>query len=219
MGVGTTETCHHNFLMVRSAVSRRVLEKENIGRVGNPDAAVADRDSRGDVQAIGEDRDFVGLAISRRILQDLDPITARPRLQPRIFETLGHPDSSLLVKRHGNRVDQIRFRGDQFDLKSLGNRHPLEGFLGREWRTGRLTLAVRNHLVLFLFILRHFIRIHLVLLGFLFRSRGGQGPWRRSIRRDDTGPDQRDPEQQLGKWNSVRASWSAAEVSRHGFDP
>ena len=121
----------------------RVLEEEDVGRVGDPDAAVADGDSRGDVEAVGEDREPVGLAVAVGVLEDLDPVAARPGGAAGIFEALGDPDPAPLVEGHRHRVDDVGLGGDQLDwnpggtviarIASAGDRG---GFGGRSWPCG-----------------------------------------------------------------------------------
>ena len=52
----------------RLAVGADLVE-EDVGRVGDPDAAVADGDAGGDVQPLGEDGDLVDLAVAARCLR------------------------------------------------------------------------------------------------------------------------------------------------------
>ena len=83
VGIVAAEAGHDDLAGVGLAVAVAILEEEDVGRVGHPDAAVADGDSGGDVQAVGEDGEPVGLAVAVGILEDLDPIAARARLAPR----------------------------------------------------------------------------------------------------------------------------------------
>ena len=59
------------------AVAVGVVQEEDVGRVRDPDAAVADGDARGDVQALGEDGELVGLAVAVGVFEDLDAVPAR----------------------------------------------------------------------------------------------------------------------------------------------
>ena len=67
-------------LRVGLAVAVAILEEQDIGRVGDPDAAVTDGDPRWDIEAVGEDGEPVGLAVAVGVFEDLDPVAARPRL-------------------------------------------------------------------------------------------------------------------------------------------
>ena len=63
MRVVAAEAGDDDFSLVGLAVAVGVLEEEDVGRVGDPDAAVADGDAGGDVQAVGEDGDLVDLPV------------------------------------------------------------------------------------------------------------------------------------------------------------
>ena len=80
VGVGAAEAGRDDFPRVGLAVAVAVLEEEEIGRVGDPDTAVADGDPRGDVQPVGKDRELIGLAVAVGVLDDLDPVAAWARL-------------------------------------------------------------------------------------------------------------------------------------------
>ena len=95
-------------LRVGLAVAVGVLQEEDVRRVGDPDAAVADGDAGGDVQPLGEDRELVGLAVAVGVFENLDAVAARARLAARIFEAFGDPDPAALVEGHGHRIDDVR---------------------------------------------------------------------------------------------------------------
>ena len=135
-------------LRVGLAVAVGVLEEEDVGRVGDPDAAVADGDARGDVQPLGEDGELVGLAVAVGVFEDLDAVPARPGGLRGILEALGDPDPAPLVERHRDRVDDVRLAGDELDGEALGHRHLLDRLLRRERRPGRLVLGVGDDIVL-----------------------------------------------------------------------
>ena len=97
------------------AVAVGVAEEEDVGRIGDPDAAVADGDPRGDVQPVGEDGELVGLAVAVGVFEDLDAVAARARLAARVFEALGDPDPPALVERHRDGVDDVGLAGDDLD--------------------------------------------------------------------------------------------------------
>ena len=67
---------------------REILKwiEENIGRIGDPDAAVADRDAGGDIEAVDDGGDLVELAVALGALQQLDAILARPGAAARILD-------------------------------------------------------------------------------------------------------------------------------------
>ena len=51
--------------------------EEQVRRLADEDAAVTDRQARGQVQALDEDLDRVGPAVAVGVLEDLDPVRAR----------------------------------------------------------------------------------------------------------------------------------------------
>src|SRR5207248_11490686 len=79
----------------RLAVGADLVE-EDVRRVGDPDAAVADRDARGDVQSLGEDGDLVDLAVAVGVFEDLDAVASGAGGATRILEALGDPDAAAL---------------------------------------------------------------------------------------------------------------------------
>src|SRR6516162_24977 len=76
VGVGAAEACDDDLAAHLLAVF--FLEKQEVRRVEDPDAAVADGNARGNVQSFGEDSDLVELAGARRVFKHLDPIAAWP---------------------------------------------------------------------------------------------------------------------------------------------
>ncbi len=81
MGVVAAESGGDDLAEISLAVAVSILEKENIGRIGDPDSTVADGDSRGDIESLREDGETIGLAVTVGILEDLDPIAARAGLR------------------------------------------------------------------------------------------------------------------------------------------
>ena len=118
--VVAAEAGDDDLALVGLAVAVGVLQEENVGRVGDPHAAVADGDARGNVQSVGEDGELVDLAVAVGVFQDLDAVAARPGRVPRIFEALGDPDPAPLVERHGDRIDDVGLGRDQLDVKASG---------------------------------------------------------------------------------------------------
>ena len=89
----------------------------------------------------------VGPAIAVGIFEDLDPVAARPRLAPRVFQALGDPDPPAFVEGHRHRIDDVGLAGDQLDREAGRDRHRLDR-LGRPIDGARVRsaqiLAVRN---------------------------------------------------------------------------
>ena len=90
--VGPAEAGDDDLRLVGRLAVGAFLAEEDVGRVGDPDAAVADGDARGDVQPLGKDGELVGLAVAVGVFEDLDAVAARPGANARIFEALGDPD-------------------------------------------------------------------------------------------------------------------------------
>ena len=80
MSVIAAETGDDNFRRIRLTVAIGVLNKQDIGRVRNPDAAMSDSDAAGDVQPVHEHAELVRLAVSISVFQNLHAVAARPRL-------------------------------------------------------------------------------------------------------------------------------------------
>ena len=64
MRIESAEAGDDDFLLVGLAATRRVLHEQDVGRVVDPHAAMTDGNARGDIQAVGERRDLVEVAIA-----------------------------------------------------------------------------------------------------------------------------------------------------------
>src|SRR5262249_27139921 len=98
--VGASEAGNDDFGFARGLAVGTDLVEEDVGRVGDPDAAVADGNARGNVEALGEHGDLVDLAVAVGVFEDLDAIAAGPGGATRVFEALGDPDAAALVEGH-----------------------------------------------------------------------------------------------------------------------
>src|SRR5207247_9616771 len=100
MRVLTAEAGEEDLLMIAAARALSVAQEEQVGRCSQEDAAIADLDAAGQVEAgrqilaLRPDRDLVGLSRTRGIFQDLDSITWLLTLGSafRIFVALHDPD-------------------------------------------------------------------------------------------------------------------------------
>ena len=144
--VEAAEAGDDDLALVGLAGPLRVLEEKDVGRVGDPDAAVAEVEAGGDVEAVGEDRDLVELAVAVRVFEDLDTILTRPGGEARVFDALGDPEAAALVEGHGDGVHDVRLAGDQLDGEAVGHGHLFDGVGRRQRRAGHLVLAVRDRL-------------------------------------------------------------------------
>src|SRR5262245_10555132 len=151
----TAETLEQNFAAVTLARAVGVFEKEKIGRRTEKDAAVADLDAAGHVEAVvviarwevlplSPDRDFVRLAVAVRILQNLDPV-ARPFPWRRAFgilEALDHPEPAALIDGERDRIDDVRLGREHLDFPPRRHLEALDGFFRRQVRlAGRLAVV------------------------------------------------------------------------------
>ena len=146
VGVVAAEAADDDFLLVGLAGPLGVLEEEDVGRVGHPDAAVAEVEAGGDVEAVGEDRDLVERAVAVGVFEDFNTIFTRPGGGARVFEALRDPEASAFVEGHGDGVDDIRLAGDEFDGEAVGDGHFFDGVLRRQGGAGHLVLAVGDRL-------------------------------------------------------------------------
>ena len=124
--VVAAEAGDDDFARVGLAVAVEVLHKQDVGTIGDPNAAETDRDAGRDVQTVGENGEFVGFAVAVGVFKNLDAIATGTGRLARIFETLGDPKSTFFVDRHGHRIDDVRLGGDQLDDETRGNFHPLD---------------------------------------------------------------------------------------------
>ena len=130
--------------------------EEQVRRLADEDAPMADGQRRGQVQALGEDLDRIGAAVAVGILQDLDPVGApgparrrlghlvvlgpeilvdRHRLEPGrvgILQVLDDPEPPPLVEAGRHRLPHHRLGREDLDVEPLRDDHPLDRFLGRE---------------------------------------------------------------------------------------
>ena len=130
--------------------------EEQVRGLADEDAAVADRQRRGQVQPVDEDRRLVGPAVAVGVLEDLDPVgPARParrrlgdavvlgpevlvdrhRLEPGrvgILQVLEDPEPPALVEAGRDRLADHRLGGEDLDVEPLGHDHPPGGLVRRE---------------------------------------------------------------------------------------
>ena len=121
--VGAAEAGEHDFAADLLAVL--LAQEEQVGRVEHPDAAVADRDARGDVQPVGEDGDLVAPCRRRRCLRGSSRGRGPTPAGLRGYSTLSviqmRPRSSKVIAIG---IDDVRLAGDEFDAEALRHGHP-----------------------------------------------------------------------------------------------
>ena len=130
--------------------------EEQVGRIEDVHAAVAELDAGGEVQAVDEILRRVGAAVAVGVFEDRDAVGAaraarrwfrhavvfgaRPAVdfhaleagRVRILQVLDRPQPAAVVAFHEDRLPDHRLAGEECCLESLGDGHPLCGFLGRE---------------------------------------------------------------------------------------
>ena len=145
MRVVSTKPGDDRFDRVGLEVAIGVAGKQNVRRVGDPDAAMPHRNPRGNVQPVEEHGRLVNLAIAIGVFQHLDPVAPLARLAAGILQRLRHPDAALLVDAHRHRVHQVRLARHKLDLKPLGHDHLRQRLSGRQRGSRRHVLVPRNH--------------------------------------------------------------------------
>src|SRR5262245_35429527 len=74
VGVGTAEPGNDDFGLVGPTVPIRVLHEEHVWRIGDPNAAVADRDSRRNIEPFGKNSDLVDSPVAVGVFQQLHSV-------------------------------------------------------------------------------------------------------------------------------------------------
>src|SRR6266404_8566385 len=74
MAIIKTESSLQDGLLIRNVVAVCVFEEKKIGRLAHINSAVAQENSRGQVEAIDEYRDLVSFSIAVGIFENFDPV-------------------------------------------------------------------------------------------------------------------------------------------------
>ena len=144
VSIEATEASGHDFRFVGFVVTVCVLDKKNIRRVSDPDAAITDCNARGNIETFGEDFDAVYFAVSVGVFEDFDAIATWAWFVARVLEAFGDPDATSFVKSHRDGIHDVRFGGDQFDTKSFGHLHFLDRLGRRKRWSWRFRLSARD---------------------------------------------------------------------------
>ena len=115
MSIRSAKAGDDDFLSIRFAIAIRVLNKQDVGGIRDPDTTMSDRDTAGDVESLHKCGEPIGSAITIGIFQNFDPIFAGPRFATGIFERLGDPETASFVDGHRDGVDDIGLGGDDLD--------------------------------------------------------------------------------------------------------
>ena len=109
---------------------------------------MSDCNAAGDVQALHEHGEFVGLAVSISVFQNLHAVAARPGFSPRVLKGFRNPEPASFIDRHCNGIDDVWFRCHKFNAKSFRDRHSGDGLRGAQRRPGWFILRSRNKVLL-----------------------------------------------------------------------
>ena len=112
----------------------RVLEEEQMRRLPEEHAAVAEQDARRETEAVGEDRDFVRATVAIGVFENLDAVAAllAGLRAERILVKLHDPQPTALVPRHRDGVHDLRLAGEEANFEARWQRELLLRLLRRE---------------------------------------------------------------------------------------
>src|SRR5690606_18637008 len=120
---------------------------EKVGSREHPNAAVSDRDARGDVQIVDEGANPRRTPVLVEAIEDLHRVATRALIRPRILDALGDPESPAVVEGHRERIDDVGLARDEIDEEAFGKRHALPRLLRRVGPVRHAVLAMRNDIV------------------------------------------------------------------------
>ena len=105
---------------VRLVVAVGVFQKQEVGRVSDDDSAARESDRGRDIQAFGEHRHLVALAVAVGVFEDFDFVITDPvgRHLVRVIDRLGNPQAAALVPGEADRVDDVRLAGEQLQAEA-----------------------------------------------------------------------------------------------------
>src|SRR5262245_53562895 len=104
---------------------------DQVGAVGDVDAAVAGLQSSRNEQSVGEDGDLVGLAGALAVFEDDDLVVGLlAGLDLRVGLAARQPEPAGGVPVHLDRLVQERIGGEEVDLKAVGDLERLAFDLG-----------------------------------------------------------------------------------------
>src|ERR1041385_2031252 len=112
----------------------RVLEKQKIGRLSHIYAAVAKEQPCSEIEAICERRHLVCPPIIVRILKNPNSVAGlcSGRCAQRILIELEHPKPAARIPGHGDRIYDLRLRGEKPGLETWRQDESLLRFRGRQ---------------------------------------------------------------------------------------
>src|SRR5262245_38022142 len=95
-----------------------LAQEEKVGSIEQPNASVTERNTGRDVQPVGEHGDLLGTAIAIEVFENFYAIATRAGGLAGIFNALGNPDATAVVKGHRHGIDDVRFVRDQLDAET-----------------------------------------------------------------------------------------------------
>ena len=157
MGILEAEAGQEHFgIAIGPVIVVSIGIEEEIGRLGDENSAMTDRQARCQVQAVDEDCFLVGSAVAVGVFEDLDPV-GTPRaargglgdavilgaqvlidgywLEARgvgILQVLDDPEPAAVVKVCGQRLPHHRLGCEDFNVKAGRHDHAPDGLFGRE---------------------------------------------------------------------------------------
>ena len=132
---------HHDRLRVGNIVPVPVGNKGELGRVGNPNSAVPDRDAGQITSLVPKDGSSIKLSVVVCIFEYQDAIGGIILVPLGVGIVFYDPEAPAIVKIKGDGTTQIRFPGKERHVKTVRDRDPLERLLWRKRDIGRI-LAV-----------------------------------------------------------------------------
>jgi hypothetical protein len=120
--------------LVGPVVAVGVLQEQRFTPVVNDHAAIREGDACRNAQALRENGEAIGQAIVVGVFTNANAVAAEivARQVVRVIDGLGQPQPASLVPCHGDRLDDVGLRGEELDMKALGNNNATHRFIGRK---------------------------------------------------------------------------------------
>ncbi len=122
VGILRAEAAEKHGAFIGFQVAIGILEEKHLGRVRHICAAIAWNDRRGDVEVLGENRGFVGLAVAIGIFENHDLILRLfTWLDMRISGAADDPKAALSIPVHLHWLLQERVASVKADFHAFGH--------------------------------------------------------------------------------------------------
>lgn len=125
---------------VRLIITITIRNKNELGRRAKPNSAKSHGNTREIAPFVKEDAARIKSAITVTIFENQNAVFSFPLALPsRIRKAFDHPETSPLVSRHCDRLNNVRFAGKECDAEPIGHGHSARSFLCRNgcFRFGR----------------------------------------------------------------------------------